>query len=58
MAEDSVRWNLSPAWRLSIAILVGLALTVMAMVWPAIVDGSRPDVGWDLATTDHSGPGQ
>ena len=45
MAEDSVRWNLAPAWRLFIAILVGLALTVLAMVWPAIVRGvSPPDI--------------
>ena len=46
MAQDSVRWDLRPACRLAIAIGVGLALTAVALAWPAIVQGqsSAPQI--------------
>ena len=42
MAQDSLRWDLRPAWRLAIAIGIGLALTAVALAWPAIVRGDSP----------------
>jgi hypothetical protein len=42
MAEDSMKWGLRPAWRLAIAVAVGLMLTVVTLAWPAIVRGDSP----------------
>lgn len=44
MAEDSIESTLRPAWRLVIAIVIGLALAVMVLAWPAIVRGDSPPV--------------
>jgi hypothetical protein len=39
MAQDSIKWGLRPAWRLAIAVVVGLTLTAVTLAWPAIVRG-------------------
>jgi len=42
MAQDSIKWGLRPAWRLAIAVVVGLMLTTVTLAWPAIVRGDSP----------------
>ncbi len=42
MAQDSIKWGLRPAWRLAIAVVVGLTLTAVTLAWPAIVRGDSP----------------
>ena len=42
MAQDSIIWGLRPAWRLAIAVVVGLILTAVTLAWPAIVRGDSP----------------
>ncbi len=42
MAQDSRIWSLRPAWRLAIAVVVGLTLTAVTLAWPAIVRGDPP----------------
>ncbi|GAB4541515.1 MAG: hypothetical protein Kow0063_32440 [Anaerolineae bacterium] len=55
MAEDSRTWSLGPAWRLALAILVGLLLTAVTMAWPAIVRGDPPPRILQVEVTSSKG---
>lgn len=44
MAQDSVKWDWRPAWKLATAIVIGLTLVLVALAWPAMVRGDSHPV--------------
>ena len=42
MTEDSLKRGLRPAWRLALAMVIGLTLTAVVLAWPTIVHGNSP----------------
>jgi len=55
MAQDSIKWSLRPAWRLAIAVVVGLILTTVTLAWPAIVRGDSPPEILQVKVTSSKG---